>query len=178
MNTKKILAVVALVLLGGVASGLAQSSGQVAGQLAGEELLRALLEELRALRATIQKNSSAEIRGQLLIERARMQNEIVRDLSRELEQRQMSGPMAEDEAIVDDAMDAFDDRIRMETDNEKRRQLEQEREQMKRRREMQKRYIEEARVRQQRLELRLAEERDKLAGLEAEITALTRDIGK
>lgn len=174
MNTKKILAIVALVTLGGVASGLAQSSGQ----LAGEELLRALLEELRALRTTIQRNSAAEIRGQLLIERARMQNEIVRDLSRELEQRQMTGPMSDDEAIVDEAMESFEDRIRTETDSEKRRQLEREREQMKRRREMQKRYIEEARLRQQRLESRLAEERDKLQELEKEINSLTRDIGK
>ena len=174
MNTKKILAIVALVTLGGVAQGLAQSSGQ----LAGEELLRALLEELRALRTTIQRNSAAEIRGQLLIERARMQNEIVRDLSRELEQRQMTGPMSDDEAIVDEAMESFEDRIRTETDSEKRRQLEREREQMKRRREMQKRYIEEARLRQQRLESRLAEERDKLQELEKEINSLTRDIGK
>lgn len=174
MNVKKILAVVALVTLGGVASGLAQSSGQ----LAGEELLRALLEELRALRTTIQRNSAVEIRGQLLIERARMQNEIVRELSRELEQRQMTGPMSEDESIIDEAMESFEDRIRTETDSEKRRQLEREREQMKRRREMQKRFIEEARLRQQRLESRLAEERDKLQELEAEITALTRDVGK
>ncbi|HEY0143596.1 MAG TPA: hypothetical protein VGF48_22085 [Thermoanaerobaculia bacterium] len=174
MNTKKILAIVALVTLGGVASGLAQSSGQ----LAGEELLRALLEELRALRTTIQRNSAVEIRGQLLIERARMQNEIVRDLSRELEQRQMTGPMSDDEAIVDEAMESFEDRIRTETDSEKRRQLEREREQMKRRREMQKRYIEEARLRQQRLETRLSEERDKLQDLEKEINSLTRDIGK
>lgn len=174
MSTKKVLSIAAVVILAGLATGLAQTTGQ----LAGDELLRALLEEMRALRMTIQKNSSSELRGQFLLERARMQNEVVRELQRELEQRAVNTPMMGDEAMVEEAAESYEQRIRNETNVEQRRQLERERDQMARRREMQKRYIEEARIRQQRLEARVAEEREKLEALEKEILVLTNEMSK
>jgi hypothetical protein len=174
MSTKKVLSIAAVLVLAGLASGLAQTTGQ----LAGDELLRALLEEMRALRTTIQKNSASDLRGRFLLERARMQNEVVRDLQRELEQRSMNTPQPGDEAMIDDATEAFEQRIRNETNVEQRRQLERERDQMQRRRDMQKRYMEEARLRQQRLEGRLSEERQKLDAIEKEILVLSAEMTK
>jgi hypothetical protein len=174
MSTKKVLSIAAAVILVGITSGVAQTTSQVAG----DELLRALLEEMRLLRTTIQKNSSADLRGRFLLERTRMQNEVVRELQRELEQRSMNTPMAGDEAMIDEATDNYEQRIRNESNVEQRRQLERERDQMVRRREMQKRYIEEARIRQQRLEARVAEEREKLDALEKEIQVLANEMSK
>jgi flavin-dependent dehydrogenase len=172
MTTKKAIALGAVLLFVGFTSGLAQTSGQ----LAGEELLRALLAEMRALRQTIQQNGSNELRGRFLLERTRVQAELVRELQRDVEQRTMSTSVMEDDGM-EQYIEDLEERLR-DAPPEQKRQLERERDQLRRRREMQKRQVEEARLRQQRIEQRLAEEREKLETLEAEIATLQREMTK
>jgi hypothetical protein len=167
---KKIATIALIAVLAGLASGFAQTSGQ----LAGEELLRALLLEMRALRTTIQRNSSFELRGQLLLERARQQQQLVRDMQREVEQRgQITG--IEDEGMATYATE-LEERIRAEANPDTRRQLERERDQMKRRMEMQKVHMERERVRWQRQEQQLVEEKQKLQAIEEELGELAREM--
>jgi hypothetical protein len=145
---------------------------------AGEELLRALLTELRALRATLQRTSGLELRGQLLLERYRTQQQIVRELSREVEHRDVTMSTRIDDEPWAHMTEDLDSRISATTDPTQLRQLEREREMMRKRREMEMHHREEMRIRFQRQELRLLEERAKLEALERELAALEAEMAR
>jgi hypothetical protein len=145
---------------------------------AGEDLLRALLTELRALRATLQRNSGLELRGQLLLERYRTQQQIVRELSREIEHRDVAIPTRMEHEPYAHMTEDLEHRIAATTDPGQRRQLEREREMMNRRREMEEHHREEMRLRFQRQEMRLLEERAKLEALERELAALEAEMAR
>lgn len=137
-----------------------------------DEVLRALLAEVRALRVAIQQTSAHQLRGQLLLERLRIQQQTVRELSRETDQR---NTMME-EAQLNTYLEDLEERLRAETNPELRRDLERERDQLKRRVELQKKMVEDMKVRQQRQEARLIEERQRLEAIEAELAALQKEM--
>ena len=137
-----------------------------------DEVLRALLAEVRALRVTLQQSTAFQLRGQLLLERLRLQQQVVRELSRETDQRNTMMEETQLNAYAED----IEERLRSETNPETRRDLERERDQLKRRIEMQKKMIEEMKQRQQRQEARLIEERQRLEAIEAEIAALQKEM--
>lgn len=162
--TKRIAAVA--ILLAAVPA-LAQNPPQTT-----DEVLRALLAEVRALRMTLQQNGALQLRGQLLVERLRLQQQVVRDLSRESDARNTMMEESQMNAYLED----IEERLRSETNPESRRELERERDQIKRRIEMQKKMVEEMKQRQQRQEARLIEERQRLEAIEAEIAALQKEM--
>ena len=169
----KTRAVVAVTL---VLAFAAFAVAQTTTDLAGERLLRALLDEMRALRTTLTRNSAYELRANLLIERVRMYQQSVHELQREVEQGELERSTRNDEESFAEVLDNMEERLRAETDPERRKQLERERDAMVRRREMQSRFREQQRARFQRRENRLAEEREKLRIAEDELARLEREI--
>ena len=167
--TKRILFVVAAVF--GATALMAQTT-----ELAGEELLRALLSEMKSLRTTIQKNAAYEVRANVLLERLRLQQQIVQELQREVDSRNLEASfrMTEEPAEVYEA--DLEARLRVETDPNQRRMLERELTGMSRRKEDAKRHREAMLVHAQRQERRLVEERDKLAAIEKELEKLQNAI--
>jgi hypothetical protein len=157
--------------------GLSAGFAQTGSQLAGEELLRALLAELRTLRTTLQRNAGLELRGQLLVERFRAQQTLVREMQREIDQRELHTMRTDVEEPYLEALEDVEARIQNATDPAQKKQMERERDMMKRRREMEQRAREEMRVRFQRQEQRLAEEREKLEAIEKEIAAVEGQMG-
>ena len=153
----------------------------LAQELTGDALLRALLSEIRQLRTTLQKNSAYEIRGRLLIDRAKMHQETIRELSRELEgsvdimQPIEADPSFDTEATMVEAN--IDARAATLPDpEERRRMIEREKAAIAKRREMHIRHREQMRQRFQRMETRLAEEKDKLAAVEAELERIHAEL--
>ena len=144
---------------------------------ANAEVLRALLEEIRTLRMTLLKLNANELRGQLLVERFKAQQQIVRELQKEVEQWSDNRMFADAEPM-DDYMNDIEARYKAETDPERKKQMEREMEGFKRRREMELRHREQMRLRYQRLEMRLAEETSKLQAIEEELTKLEAELTK
>jgi len=177
------LTIAAVVLLFGLVSVFAQSPVQSTVQstvpstvLTGEPLLRALLEEMRAIRTMMQTSSAQELRGRLLIERIKMQQEVVRDLARDIEQSTPAMPPVTEIDPYSDMEEDIDRRVRAETEPERKRIVEREKERLKRRRDMETYHREQSRLRIQRMENRLVEEREKLRILEDELTRLLREM--
>src|SRR5688500_5626666 len=79
--TKALLTIGVLVVL--AATGAAQSTGP-----ASETTLGALLQEIRAMRAEMQRNSTASIRAQLLVARQQLLEQRINMASRDLLQVQ------------------------------------------------------------------------------------------
>jgi len=140
--------------------------------LQGEALLRALLEEMRMLRTTMQKNAAAELRLRVLLERARMQQETIRELQREVDQRQMEMEYRMEEDPYDDGVQQAEQRLKTEPDANIRRQIENELSAMRRRREIGQRHRERIEQRFRRNEQRLSEEIDRLRTIEDELRRL------
>jgi len=145
-------------------------------ELQGEALLRALLEELRLLRTTIQRNAGLEIRSRVLLERARMHQEIVRDLQREVDQRSMETEFRMEMEPFEEMLANAEERLRDATDAESRRQIEQEIAGLRKRREITMRHRQSLEARHRRMEERLAEETDRLRGIEDELRRLEQAI--
>ena len=143
---------------------------------AGDALVRALLQELRALRVTMQKNSAYELRGRLLIDRARLHQETIRELSREVESGAdfMRNEPVEVSYDMETSIEARTAGIV--NPEERKRMIEQQKEAMERRREMEQRHREQMRMRFQRMENRLAEEREKLRAIEEELAEIQREL--
>ena len=152
----------------------------LAQELTGDSVLHALLNEIRLLRTSMQKNSAYEIRGRLLIDRARMHQEVIRELSRELEgSADVMQPMEVDSFETDTTMVEANMEARAATlpdPDERRRMIEREKAAMAKRREMHMRHREQMRQRYQRMEARLAEEKEKLAAIEAELDRIHAEL--
>ena len=178
MAKRTIVIVVTLLALGIGATTLV---AQTAVELTGEPLLRALLDELRSLRLSMQKNSAYELRGRLLIDRARLHQETIRELAREVENNAeflRSSDRPDMELEIDMETDAVEARTAGMTVNpeQRRKMIERHKQQMEMRREMQARHREQMRIRHQRMESRLAEEREKLQAIEDELAQIQREL--
>src|SRR6185312_13276423 len=79
---KNYRSVIAVLVAGLIATA---AFAQTAAPLTGDALMQALIAEIRTLRTTLQRNSAYEIRARLLLDRARMYQENIRELSREVE---------------------------------------------------------------------------------------------
>ncbi|MBK5259370.1 MAG: hypothetical protein JJE51_07235 [Thermoanaerobaculia bacterium] len=170
--TRKAISLFVAIVLAGATIGSAQTTSE----LAGDQVLRALLDEIRALRLTIQRNAAADIRGRFLIERARMQQEVIREIAREVEAYNESNRMSSEIEPFEEMEKEMEARVTAATDPERKKMLALEKERMGKRREMQARQQEQMRQRQQRMENRLAEERDKLRVIEEELAQLQREL--
>ena len=152
-------------------------------QITGDALVRALIDEVRQLRLAMQKNSAYEIRGRLLIDRAKMHQENIREISRELEQSadfirspEMSADITMEETMVEANVEA---RAATVADpQERQKMLEREKAMMEKRKEMQARHHEQMRMRFQRMEQRLVEEKAKLAEIEDELAKMQAELTK
>lgn len=168
-----------VVILAVAALAISASSvfAQTAAELTGEPLLRALLEELRSLRVSLQKNSAYELRGRFLIDRARLHQETIRELSREVEANtdymRSSEPV---EVAYEMEMDSIEARTVGMNPEERKKMIERHKEAMERRKEMDARHREQTRMRFQRMENRLAEEREKLAAIEEELAQIQTEL--
>lgn len=172
------IAVVALVV---VTAGLASAFAQSANELTGEPLLRALLAEMRSLRLSMQKNSAYELRGRLLLERARLHQEVIRELSREIEGASEILRPGESEMMMETEMEIVEGNIEARfaahpNPEERKKMIEREKMMMERRKAMELRHREQMRVRFQRMETRLAEEREKLRAIEEELAQIQREL--
>lgn len=163
-------------------AALAVTSFAQTNVLTGEPLLRALLEEIRLMRTSLQRNSAYEIRGRLLIDRARLHQETIRDLSREIEgsadylrPSEVDNTAFEAEAAMIEAN--MESRVAtIPNPEERRKMLERQKQAMEQRKAMEQRHREQMRMRVQRLENRLAEEREKLRVIEEELAEMQREL--
>ena len=171
----QIIAVVAVAL--SVTSLFAQSA-----QLTGDALVRALLDEVCLLRLSMQKNSAYDLRGRLLLDRARMHHETIRELSREIEGASDFLNQPErvewdvDSTMVEVAPAPGRGVVAAPDAEERRRLAEQQKLAMERRKAAEARHRETMRARLQRVENRIAEERAKLREIEDELAKMHREL--
>jgi hypothetical protein len=172
MNNRITLAVLVAVTIGATAL-----SAQTTADLTGDALIRALIDEIRTFRVAMQKSSAYELRGRLLIDRAKLHQETIRELAREVENSAdfMRQPEPADIAFEMEAeMEARTAGIA--NPEERRKMIERQKEALERRKEMEARHREQMRMRFQRMENRLAEERDKLKAVEDELAEIQREL--
>ncbi|HEX7704976.1 MAG TPA: hypothetical protein VF701_00810 [Thermoanaerobaculia bacterium] len=170
--------VIAVIMLSLLATSL---TAQPSTTASGDVVLQSLLEEIRALRVALQRNSAYELRGRLLIDRARLQQEVIRELSREVEgagdyMRPVEVEPAWDiETMMTEAN--LEGRVAaIPNPEERRKMMEREKLMMEKRREMEARHREQMRLRHQRLEQRLHEETAKLRQIEDELAQIQTEL--
>ena len=142
----------------------------------GDALLRALLEEMRLLRTTIQKNAAADIRARTMLERLRLQQETVRELQREVENRQSDSEMRMEFEPFEEILAQTEARLKEATDPAMRQQIERELVGLKRRKEMEQRNRQRMEVRFRRQEQRLEEETARLRAIEDGLQRLEQQL--
>ena len=147
----------------------------VVPETSSDEVLRALLSEIRQLRVAMQKNQAHEVRAQILLERLRIQQQTVKELSQQVEHSPYE--------TTEIATDGFDmhladvqARLKAETDPQRRTQIEREIQMIGKRREMELKHREQAAVRRSQMEVKLKEESDRLASLEDQLQRLEREL--
>ena len=144
--------------------------------LAGEELLRALVREIRLLRVAMQGNASAELRAQLLLQREARAAARVDQLAQQI---QHGFP---DEASMVDEFEMHGEQmraqLRSETDPDRRREIELQLSMMERRREMTARHRETERIRRSEVERQLDAERARLETLRNDLDTLMRELAQ
>lgn len=147
-----------------------------AQELSSAAELRKLVEEVRAIRVSMQRLSAADLRGRILLQQLAMQQQIVKELSSQVEGSKMDMGMNQDFEGFDQMTSNLDEKIKKEINPEARRQLERERDGAQRRKEAQVRGREQWRIRMQRVEIRTAEEQDRLKTLEKELALLVKEL--
>lgn len=168
---KKVFA--AMILLGLTSPLAAQTDEQT-----NEKLLRALLEEMRTLRLTMHKTAAFQLRANVLLERMKLQQQNVRELQQQTDQWNLERSSMMEREPFDDMISEVEERFRVETDPERKKQIERELEAHKRRKEMEGRHREQMQVRFQRMEARLSEENAKLRAIEEELARLEAEMSK
>lgn len=141
-----------------------------------DALLRALIQEIRLLRVAIQRDVTAELRANILVERERRAAERVDQLAQQVEQN-----FPDERFMMEDFdmhVEQLRTRLRTETDPEQRRQVETELAMIDRRREMNELHREQMRVRKIETERRLEEERARLETLRSEIDVLLNELAE
>lgn len=139
-------------------------------------LLRSLIEEIRALRLTMQRSAGYDLRARVLLDRARLQQEIVRELEKDLNQRALNRGAMMDEQPMEQMVEQFTEQLRTETDPERRREIEHQMQMMRRQQQMHARHLERMRLQEQQMENRLAEEKAKLDEIQRALMALEAEL--
>lgn len=140
-----------------------------------DALLQALLEEIRALRQTLERSQLFELRASILLDQMQVRQSSIDKLRQRLSElrQQMSYDGSEEfEFYVEEVKQ----RLTRETDPTQRQQIERELEMVEKRREIQERRNTELQQQTQQLELRLREEEDKLLALEGDLDRLQRSL--
>jgi len=146
------------------------------------QLLRALLDEVRQLRVTIQRANINMRQAQVLTERLARQQSRVDSLTEEVEQTKTLIQQSQDTSRDQDELKDLEASINETADPQQRAILIQSYNSMKRAIERQREYAsqeaERSRSRQQQLEIALRAEQSKLAELQEQFDALDREFEK
>lgn len=146
------------------------------------QLLRAILEETRLTRITLQRVYISAYRGQMLTERLARQQARVDSLNEEITQLKSLVQQAQDASRDEDELKDLLATINETADAQQRAALIQSYNSLKRALERQREYArqeaERSRERQQQLETLLRAEQTKLAELQEQLDALDRDFDK
>lgn len=140
-----------------------------------DSLLRALIEEIRALRQTLERSQLFELRASIMLDQMQARQSSVEKLRQRLnELRQQTSFEGSEE--FEFYVEEVKQRLNRETDPNLRQQIERELEMVAKRREIQERRSVEMQLQVQQLELRLREEEEKLLALEADLDRLQRSL--
>jgi predicted nucleic acid-binding Zn-ribbon protein len=142
-----------------------------------DKILRALLNEVRLLRETLEQVNTNALRGQILVERIRAQNDKVTRLTRMLEDARDS--IADAQAQLNqfnEQSKLLETQIENEFDSNRRSQLEQQAKEFKYMLGFHKQRLDRLREREARLAAELQTEQDKLAGLENRLEGIEHEI--
>lgn len=142
-----------------------------------QQLIKALLEEVRLLRQAFQRMTLNAYRGQILIERLRAQNDKVVRLSHSLEEAR--GEVAEAQALIlqmNERIKSLDSRGQEAADEKGREQFEGMLKEMKNMIEMHKQREQQARERELKLSEQLRTEQGKLDDFENRLDMLEHEI--
>ena len=140
-----------------------------------DALLQALLEEIRALRQTLERSQLFELRASIMLDQMQVRQSSIDKLRQRLsELRQQTTYDGSEE--FDFYVEEVKQRLSRETDPTQRQQIERELDMIEKRREIQTRRSADLQQQIQQLELRLREEEDKLVVLEGELDRLQRSL--
>jgi chromosome segregation ATPase len=142
-----------------------------------QQLIKALLEEVRLLRQAFQRMNLNAYRGQILIERIRAQNEKVTRLSHSLEEaRDEVVEMQTSTGQFNERIKVMDSRAQQEADEKSREQLVETLKEMKSMVEVYKQREQRSRERELKLSEQLRSEQSKLDEFENRLDMLEREI--
>lgn len=144
---------------------------------ADQQILQALLSEVRQLRLTLQRTNISVFRTQLMIERLRMQQERVDRLTRQLEENQneLTGAGLSRSQLTERSQD-LESQIKAEQDAGRRAQLDAQYKELKYIMEQQTERETQLRARQVQLTTQLQTERAKLDEIDSRLEALEREL--
>lgn len=140
-----------------------------------DALLRALLQEIRLLRQTLERSQLFELRASITLDQMQVTQSSVDKLRQritDLRQQTSYDSMEEFEFYVEEVKQRF----ARETDPAAREQIQREIEMIQKRREIQEKRRSDLQSQIQQLELRLREEEDKLLALEGDLDRLQRSL--
>lgn len=156
----------------------AQSSNRAAETTPGDQqVLQALLSEVRQLRLTLQRANLSVFRAQIMIERLRMQQERVDRLARQLEENQneLTGSALSQSQLTERGKE-LESQIKSEQDAGRRAQLEAQSKELTYIMEQQTERETQLRARQGQLATQLQAERTKLDEIDSRLEALEREL--
>jgi hypothetical protein len=156
----------------------AQSSNRTAETTAGDQqVLQALLSEVRQLRLTLQRTNLSVFRAQIMIERLRMQQERVDRLARQLEENQneFTGSALSQSQLTERSKE-LESQIKLEQDAGRRAQFEAQYKELKYIMDQQTERETQLRARQAQLTVQLQAERTKLDQIDSRLEALEREL--
>lgn len=156
----------------------AQSSNRAPENTAGDQqVLQALLSEVRQLRLTLQRTNLSVFRAQIMIERLRTQQERVERLARQLEENQneITGSALSQSQLSERSRD-LESQIKLEQDVGRRAQLEAQYRELKYITDQQTERETQLRSRQAQLTTQLQAERTKLDEIDSRLEALEQQL--
>src|SRR5262249_7915585 len=152
-------------------SATAEAQNQKPGE--NDQPVKALLEEVRLLRQTLQRLNLGTYRSQILVERIRAQNDLIARLSRSLEDTRRE--LAEEQISVSrfgDRLKMADNLLQQEFDDKRKGEIEFELKEIKSELDLHKQKEQQAREREQRLSEQLKIEQAKLDDFENRLDSL------
>lgn len=140
-----------------------------------DALLRTLIEEIRALRQTLEKSRIYELRASIMLDQMQARQSSIDKLRQRIIdlRQQISYDNAEE---LDYYAEEVKQRLNRETDPAQREQIERELEMVEKRRELQDKRRTEIQQQVQQLEIRLREEEGKMLDLEGDLDRLQRSL--
>jgi predicted nucleic acid-binding Zn-ribbon protein len=151
--------------------------GQDKKQSDDGQLLPALLDEVRLLRQTLQKANLHAYRGQILVERIRVQQDRVARSANTLEDVQNEIRELETQAPqLEDRLKELNERVERVSDAKERAELEDEVKTVKQTQSLQRQRADDLRRREAQLSEVVRSEQDKLADLERRLDALEEEL--